>query len=204
LTACGSRTVSFTLKTDLTDPADRTFIYDAAKRVVVRRAGRLEGVPEQLSLTAQDDGSARLSFTSKKDLAAQLTRELLAPFSLKIMLQSTTDAGDLFIEEQGWFTNTGITEKDVFLTKSFTDKAGKGVVVLDLTDEGRTRFDALVRENVGRIIGLFVRDKLMSKMEIERSMEKDKIAIGGIPSAEVAAIFADDVNVGLHIIFSQP
>jgi len=204
LTACGSRTVAFTLTTDLTDPADRTEIFDAVQRVVTRRASRLESTLTDISVTAKDNSGATLSFTTTNDVATQLTEELLSPFSLKIMLQSDDESGDLYVEEQGWFTNTGITEKDILWTQSFTKSDGTGVVVLLLSDEGRTRFDTLIGQNIGRTIGLFVRDKLMSKMQIERTMEKDKIAIGGIPTPDIAGIFADDVNVGIHISFSKP
>lgn len=203
LTACGPKTITFTLTTDLTDAEERTAVFHAAQRVVFRRTGRLTETPEQPSLTAQEDGTVLLTATLPTQEADILAQEVLESFSLNIMLQSMDDTGDLYVEEQGWFTKTDITEKDILWTQSFTETDGKGVVVLLLTDEGRTRFDALIRQNIGRTIGLFVRGKLMSKMQIARTMENDKIAISGIPSPDIAGIFADDVNVGLHVTFSQ-
>lgn len=204
LAGCGSRTVSFRLQTDLKDPVQNGSVLQAAQRVVERRADRLEVTVTDLSVAAQDDGSALLTFIMKEPQATQLSEELLKPFSLKIMLQSANDTGDLFVEEQGWFTATDITEKDIAWAESFTDKNGKGVVELLFTENGLARLNAIRAKNPAGIIGLFVRDVLMSKMKVDGAKTLKTIAIGGIPSPEIAGIFTDDVNVGLHVTFTQP
>lgn len=205
LTSCGGTALHFTLSMNITDAAKRTELEEASKRVAERRLSRFELKPTDLSLTSNTDGTFALTFSlAEKEAADQITKELLTPFSLEIMLFTGKDKGDLYVEEQGWFTKTGINEKSLVWAQASTDEWGKGEVALEFSPEGHTLLSKTFREHVGGQLGLFVRDKLMSKLLIETKELKEKIVIGGIPSPEIAAIFADDVNTGVHVTFSLP
>jgi preprotein translocase subunit SecD len=120
------------------------------------------------------------------------------------MLLSTSNAGDLYVEEQGWFTKTGITQKHITWTEGGVDETGKGRVRLTFSEEGRALLSQVIRVHPNGIVGLFVRDNLMSKMQIEGAELRKEIVITGIPTPDIATIFADDVNVGTHVTFSLP
>jgi hypothetical protein len=209
LTSCGGTALHFTLTMNISEIAKRTELEEASKRVVERRLSRFELKTTDLSLAPNTDGTFALTFSlAEKETADQITKELLTPFSLEIMLftgkDKEKDMGDLYVEEQGWFTKTGINEKSLVWAQASTDEWGKGEVALEFSPEGHALLSKTFREHVGGQLGLFVRDKLMSKLLIETKELKEKIVIDGIPSPEIAAIFADDVNTGVHVTFSLP
>jgi hypothetical protein len=205
LAGCGGVTAQYRMTFDTTDPQQRTALLEASKRVVERRISRLSPKPITLSPEDQEDGTVLLTIELyDEDIEEELTQELLAPFSLSIMLQQSGSGGDLFVEEQGWFTKTGITEKSVTWVRAGEEPDGKGTVTIELTPEGRALLEETFNENIGGMLGLFVRKHLMSKMPIDDKGLRESIVIAGIPSPEIAAIFADDVNTGIHVQFSLP
>ncbi|ALM10183.1 MAG TPA: hypothetical protein DEB30_04340 [Candidatus Peribacter riflensis] len=206
LTGCGASTVQLKALVTAEDPTLRSQWLEAGKRVIERRLSRWENGPDpQVTVEELSDGSVLFSFRTQNTEAREtMTQELLTPFSLRVMLASTDDTGDLFVEEQGWFNDTGLTQAHILWTESAADQDGKGVVRLVFSEEGRALLRDVFQKNPAGILGLFVRDKLMSKMQIESSEPKEEITITGIPVPDLAAIFADDVNVGTHITFSLP
>ncbi|MDD4627833.1 MAG: hypothetical protein PHE68_00365 [Candidatus Peribacteraceae bacterium] len=209
LISCGSSALHFTLTMDVSDAAKQTELMNASKRVVERRLGSLGTKSTDLTVVSGTGGTASLSFSPQDDTVKdEITKELITPFSLEIMLftgkDKEKDKGDLFVEEQGWFTKTGINEKTIIWAQASRDEWGKGEVELNFTPEGHTLLNKTFRENVGGQLGLFVRERLMSKLLIETKDLKENIVIAGIPSPDIAAIFADDVNTGVHVTFSLP
>lgn len=206
LSGCGSPTVKLVLTFDTSNPEQQTELLQAVTRVIGRRLSRWEGViPEKIS-ARQQTGSTLLTFDIKNTEArTTLIEELLKPFSLQIMLKSAEEKGDLYVEEQGWFNFTGITQKHIAWVEAAADeKSKKGIVRLVFTDDGRERLAAVLRQYPRGIIGLFVRDRLMSKMQIEGKELRKEILIENIPNQFLADIFADDVNVGTHVTFALP
>ncbi len=205
LAGCGSPTVRLSLAFDVTDPMQRTILLEESKKVIERRLSRFEdATPSAMHVENSASGAVLLSFTVNNAKArAALVDELLAPFSLKVMTAST-GTGDLFIEEQGWFSVTGITQKDIVWTEGAADSEGKGIVRLVFSDEGRVKLATVFREHPAGTVGIFVRDRLMAKMPIDTAELKEEIVITGIPVPDMAGIFADDVNVGTHVTFSLP
>ena len=73
---------------------------------------------------------------------------------------------------------------------------------LQFNERGQKLLQDAFTGNIGKSVGIFVRDLLVSKMTISAEVLSSHILISGIPSERVAQIFADDVNVGLHAIFT--
>jgi len=135
----------------------------------------------------------------KEPLTAQLTE----PFTMRIMAQVADGKGDITIEKQGSFKETGITEKHLlWVTGGKDTDPAKGRVLLEFSEEGRMLMGDVFRKNKGKYIGLFVRKHLVSKLLVESEEVKDTILITDIPSFTLAEIFADDLNVGLHAVFT--
>jgi len=205
LVGCGSRTIRFSLTFDVQDSLQRTILLEESKKVIERRLSRFEdATPSQMVTENGQSGSILLSFNVNNTEAREtLTLELLTPYSLKVMTAST-GTGDLFIEDQGWFTHTGLTQKHISWAEGAADQNGKGVVHLVFSDEGRALLKKVFQDNPGGALGLFVHDRLMAKMPIVSEEPKEEIIITGIPVPDMAGIFADDVNVGTHVTFTLP
>jgi len=205
LAGCGSKTMRFSLTFDVENSVQQQILLEESKKVIERRLSRFEdATPSPMIVENVQSGSVLLSFdVNSAEARTALTKELLTPYSLKIMTV-TTGTGDLFIEEQGWFKDTGITQKDIFWTEGAADPKGKGIVRLVFSKEGRAKLQAVFHDHPGGTMGLFVHDKLMAKMPIETNELKEEIVIAGIPVPDMARVFADDVNVGTHVTFSLP
>ena len=204
LAGCGSPTVNFSLTFDTADTQKQSELLQAATRVIGRRLSRFEGVtPEKVTAKPQGSGSTLLTFdVQNTEARTTLVEEIQKPFSLRIMLLSPVEKGDIFVEEQGWFNETGITEKDIGWVEASANERGKGVVRLVFTEQGHARLAAVMSKNPTGVVGLFVRGRLMSKLQVKGEELSKEILIQDIPNPLLADIFADDVNVGTHVTFS--
>lgn len=218
LSGFGAPTLRFVLTFDTTDAARRTELLEASKRVIERRLSRWEEVdPKKWIAEEQLDGSTLIEIpVGSREARETVEKEVLTPFDLKIMTLSTEEkglpaeaptgakAGDLYVEEQGWFNATGITQHYITWTESAVDDNSRGVVHLIFSPEGRTLLTTVYHEHLKGTLGLFVRGRLMSKLMIETPEPTGEIIISGIPIPNLAAIFSDDVNVGSHVTFALP
>lgn len=134
----------------------------------------------------------------------EMTAELTRPFSLRFMLEVPKGTGDFDTKDQGSFKDTGVGGQDVFWAESAKDNlTGKGAVRLLFSKEGYERMRTLIDKNRNKNIGLFVQDKIVSKM-LADSLKQD-VVIRNIPNGDIADAFADQVKVGLHVTFTlQP
>ncbi|PIP65710.1 hypothetical protein COU77_00440 [Candidatus Peregrinibacteria bacterium CG10_big_fil_rev_8_21_14_0_10_49_16] len=181
----------------------------ASLRVIERRLESL-GSDQLLSQdisTQSDNVSITLSIRDKA-AAVLLTEELTKPFTLDVMIETNEDEEpDVDIDGHGTFRKTDITAEHLLWIEAQEDvgtgQQSKGRIFLFFTEEGRERMIALFKGNKGKSIGLFVKGRLVSKLRIDTETISDNIVIENIPSYEIAKIFADDVNVGLHMIFTQ-
>lgn len=205
LTGCGSPTVRLSLSFDVDNPLQRTVLLEESKNVIVRRLSRFDGaVATNVQVEDSGSGAILLTFDVTNGKARNaLIEELLAPYSLQLMTAST-GTGDLFVEEQGWFNATGVTQDDIVWAEGAADQEGKGIVRLVFSQAGRARLASVFQANLGGTMGLFVRNRLMAKLPIDTAEPKEEIVISGIPVPDMARVFADDVNVGAHVTFSLP
>jgi hypothetical protein len=202
LTAC-SKTVRYNLEFNLPDKTLQQQLSAAAVRVI---ENRMLGMQKKLisSDIADVDGKTMLTVkVSDAEGAKILTDSLLTPFTMTVMTQVDPGMGDISNEKYGDFKETSLETKHF---ESVTPRAmddGKGSVVITFTDEGKEILKKIYKEKRGQTIGIFVRGVLMSKKTIDAKDTQDMISVDGIPTPGIAKIFADDVNVGLHVRFSE-
>lgn len=206
LTACGSQTVRFSLAFDTEDTVRKSELTAAIARTV---EGRLEAKKKSAKSQGikEENGSTILTVEASDAEGATVLQEgLTAPFTMSIMKQVEEGQGDIVSETYGEFKETGIkTEHFDWVTPGTkTDANGqlKGAVVIAFTPKGQELLKTIFAANRGGAIGIFVRGQLMSMKMIDFTDKQTSIAIDGIPSGELAAAFADDVNVGLHVTFT--
>lgn len=210
LAGCNSQTtVRYSLTFNTTDSQSQENLTFAGQRVIERR---LEHLNETIISNTIDSSKKPTTITvtvPDKAAADELTKELTAPFSMQIMAQTGTgETADITIEGQGSFRQTGISEKDLTEVVSHKDPDGEGEVALLLTASGHTKMQQLFKQTVGSNIGIFVREggsaqyQLVSKLHVDTNVAPANIVISNIPSSDLADVFADDMNVGLHVTFT--
>jgi len=204
LAACTSQaTARYALSFNVADPQMQQSLTDASTRVIERRIDHL-GLTLINKSVQTASGKTVISVTSdlQEGLDA-LSDELVQPVEMKVMSQAGEgETADITVEGHGGFKDSGINQTDLLWVDSRADEEGKGEVRLVFTDAGRVKMQALFKTLKGKDIGLFVRDKLVSKLHIGTDVVPEDIVIRGIPTAEVAQVFADDMNVGLHVTFT--
>lgn len=207
LTACGSETVQLRVAFDTTDILRRAELKSALERVMENRMLAAKKTVNAREIEESGDGLVATIQVSDSDAAKMLEDGLTAPFSMTIMKQVKKGQGDIISEKYGEFKETGVTTKHFDWITAGAGKTPtgetKGVVVIEFTKEGQELLRNMFAHNRGSVIGIFVRGQLMSKKLIDaKDTTLTSISIDGIPSPELAATFADDVNVGLHVMFT--
>lgn len=204
LAGCSGSSASarYGLTITLADAAKRPDLMAATLRVLERRVDALGAKLQNKSVQDADQPTVSIGVSDPKILPT-LASQLTSPFTLRFMRQTRgKEKADITVEGHGGFKGTGITEKDIlWVTAAKDPQSGKGVVVLEFSPSGRTLMEHVFAENKGSYVGLFVRGHLVSKLLVETDKVKDNIMIQNIPSAELAGVFADDVNVGTHVVF---
>jgi preprotein translocase subunit SecD len=202
LAGCGSTTVSYKLAFNTADKSAQEELTHASMRVIERRLERMETTIKDQKITGSgSDTTLTLSLSDPK-AAEQLSAEVTQPFQLLIMKQVPDGQGQVTVQGHGDFSETGIDGKDIVWGEAAEDAQRKGAVRLTFTPEGKTKLAALFKENTGKSIGIFVRGQLVSKLTVKSEEVDDNIVIRDIPNPDLARIFVDDLNVGLHVIFT--
>jgi hypothetical protein len=204
LVACGrSEQIRYQLAFDTKDTGRLTELSLAVTRVVESRLQAMGEEVRNLDITQRNDGP-QLSFKVETQAAADLLQDdLMAPFHLSIMREAK--AGETPVAEvdgHGGFVDTGIHETHLEWVTAAEEPDNKGRITLQFNPEGRELMRKMFQQNVGKNIGLFVRNKLVAKLQVDTAELKDDIIITGIPSLDLARVFSDDVNVGLHVTFT--
>lgn len=201
LAACNAGSVlTYTVETDTQDSAKNAALYQASERVIVRKlAGvKIDGV--RAEIIPSFEGPATLTVSVPNANAAEATESLLKePFTFDLRLEQPGATGAP--EDVQWLP-TGVDGSVLDWVRPVTDPSGEIGVELQFSPEGRVLLEEAFKGNTGENIGIFVRDLLVSKMQISTESISEHIIIGGIPSAGIAEVFADDVNVGLHVLFT--
>lgn len=203
LAACArAGSVQYNLTFNVTDANDRQQLALAAMRVIERR---LESMGEEITdkeVTPSGD-SYNLSVSVKdEEILAVLTDRLQEPIRFRIMEQVPEAEADAVVIGHGGFKETGINDDSLYSVEAQEDANGKGVIILNFTDAGRAKLAEVFKKNNGKYVGMFIRGVLASKLLVETGTLRDNIVIRDLPSAELARVFADDLNVGLHVTFT--
>jgi hypothetical protein len=189
---------------DVAEEDKRETLIEQSTRVIERR---LSGMDDELVDSGVDktESGVLLTITVKnEEVLEALTDQLQRPFKLRIMSEVPANNADIVVEGHGGFDETGITEEDLSWVEGRQQVGTEfGEVELDFTEEGRQKMSALFAQMKGKNIGLFVRDQLVSKLFVDTGELKDTIVIREIPQAELAIVFADDLNVGIHVVFTK-
>lgn len=181
--------------------ADRLEAMPAAvTNVISGRLARLGVNPTDLKVELAGSGAVATT-TAPASAADQVTTELTAPYTLRFMRQSGTgETVTVSVAQYGNFSESGLNETHVDWIEAGTDEQGLGSVMISFNDAGHEQLAKLAKDDTGRQYGLFAKGKLISLFTMQDDFGGD-IVLNKIPSAELAAIFADDVNVGLHASF---
>ncbi len=204
LAACSmsSHTVTYDLSFNVTDASQIDPLTNAAMRVVERRLDNM-GVVNPGKEFGKEARPSLIITVPDKEGADELTRQLTAPFSMSVMKQTASGGvADITVEGHGGFTKTDITTEDFLGVEAGKDSNGKVRARILMTDEGRKKMDALFKSEVNKNIGIFVRDRLVSKLMVKSDALTDDLQIQNIPNLLVAEAFTDDVNVGLHVVYT--
>lgn len=204
LAGCGGEptAVSYHLNFQNAEAQMREDLTRTTLEIVDRRLEALGTAATDKSVETQTGATILHVTLPDATIAEALTAQLTEPFSLRIMKQVPDGQGMLKVEGHGEFAETDIAENDVIWGDSAADSEGKGAVRLSFTEDGRAKLAELFRTNVGNTIGIFVRERLISKLEIQSEMLDENIVIRNIPNPALAEVFVDDLNVGLHVTFT--
>ena len=188
-------TYNVTFKTD--DAAHRAQLVQGLENVVKRRmeARKIEGAVASVVPTGE---AATLTISNLNDEATknEVTDLLAEPFSFD--LRTTTVTNQSSEPSLDDWEKTSITGEDLTWVEVLQDEASGHIgIELTFTEDGRQKLNAIMKEHNDETLGIFVRDFLVSKLKIDGNEIKEHIIISGVPNANIARIFADDVNVGI-------
>ncbi len=208
LAACsGTASVRYQLAMPaVTDSAKILTLTQQSMRVMQQRLESMGEMPDIAVEQGSSTGSVIVGIsTASQEALDALTGDLQEAFDFQIM--SETQGGeqaDTQVEGHGGFTKTGITGADLAWVEGGKEPdSDLGMVQLVFTQEGRTKMVDLFKRMEGKNIGIFVRGQLVSKLQVESAELKDDIIIRQIPNVDLAQTFGDDVNVGIHVTFTQ-
>jgi len=195
-------TLDLTFKTD--DEIQRSLLLTASERVIERMAFGLEESVPDINVEHNGDTERITVIMSQEESAAILQENLARPIGFQVMIEAEEDeTPDISNEQYGSFMYTDITEEHIDWVQADTVEGGQGILNITFDESGQEMLTQLFADNIGKRIGLFVRGGLVSTYIIEGSDDDRKnIIITGIPSPELANIFADDVNVGTYVTFT--
>jgi hypothetical protein len=201
LAGCSSANTAVELRIAPAGQAHMEELLDAAVRVIQGRLGQADQKMKAVHLTKEGSGAVLRFAVADAAAREKLLIDLTQPYSLALMVEAPKEQADIYSELYGGFKETGITEKHVTWAASNETPAGLGTAVIGLTKEAEIMLGTIYRENLDQEIALFVRGRLMSRKRITGTDKEGPLQIDNIPSPAVAAVFADDVNVGSFITF---
>lgn len=206
LTACSAENLAFqgTFGPNL-QSTRHTDIARAVSRVMERRAESVEAKAADLQNTLTGSSGLVITFTLKPGKgAALLTREVVEPFTFRFMRAAKAgETADLTTAQDGGFIDMGITKDDLlWLTAGENEKTKKGWIEILFTEAGKKKVKTALTQTKGLQVALVVRNQLVSTFQ-STGVGQESIYIDGVPSAELAGIFVDDVNVGAHVTFTS-
>ncbi len=204
LTSCGAETLRYELVFDTTDENRRTELTLASLRIIQRRLARLGEEPLDTDIQRRE-GKTFLKVEMKdRRIASALDEELTSPFEMGFYEEAPLDESEIVVEGHGGFRNSGVGNEHIDWLEASEEPGlpGKGRITLSFSEDGFVRMAEVFTRNSGKFLGLFVRGQLAAKLKVDKEKLKNIIVISELPSVEIAHVFADDVNVGLHVTFT--
>ena len=196
--------VVFTMNIDSTVPA--TYAKNLQDSVLFNSQSKAEALglkPEQIAIDWDSSPPLLTVDSIEQSQTDAVTMAILDPFSFNIMTQSTLADADIVINQTDAFKKTSITEKDIVWVETAKMDGGEGAVTMYFTPDAQQRLKEIYAENVNTSIGLFVRNRLIAQLLVKSDNFDKDIHILNIPSIDLATLFADDVNTGRYVTFSQ-
>ena len=198
-------TDTYALSYNVQDAVQMNKLADASVRVVGRRLESMSATITATGVLLNTDKTELEIIGMSDEFLTALQKQLTGTFDIAIRI-APKDAkpSDMANSQFGSFADMKFG-KQYFSWVSAGKSAmtpGKATAKIELTAEGLQKLQDLFRTNEGKIMGIFVRNQLMSQKSITATdAGENAIIIDGIPSESLAATFADDVNVGLHVTF---
>ncbi len=204
LVACGGSSARWKVTFLRANDAQKAELGGAIERMIEGRTLAVQKKLVSKKFTPSGDGGTLSVTVGDADAIASLKEQLEMPFSFELMTQTPVGKkGDTDTEKFGSFTKSGLdADKVDWIDARVPPSGGATTVAVIFTPEGRTLFKKILSENQGKLIGIFVRGRLMSLKKVEEKDQSDSIVIDNVPSAQIASSFADDVNVSLHAKFT--
>lgn len=204
LTGCGAETLRYELVFDTLDENRRTELTLASLRIIQRRLAHLG--EEALDTDIQKHEGKTFLKVELKDprIASTLNEELTSPFTIGFYEEAPPDEAEIIVEGHGGFRSAGVGNAHIDWLEASEEPGlpGKGRIALSFSEDGFVRMAEVFTRNSDKFLGLFVRGQLAAKLKVDKEKLKNIIVISELPSVEIAHVFADDVNVGLHVTFT--
>lgn len=206
LAGCASGpSATYNLQIDrVTDATQRELVANQSVKVIERRLQSMGDILVDSNVRMGGSGATVMVTSESQEALDALAGQLQEPFDMKVMKEvASGQQAELTVEGHGGFVSTGITGADLDWVEGYKEPGKEtGEVKLVFTEAGRTKMAALFKEMKGKNIGIFVRRTLVSKLFVDTDELKDDIVIRDVPSVDLAEIFAEDVNVGIHVTFT--
>ncbi len=204
LSACGrGQTVVEHMTIRTTDATRVLSLITSTEHVLTRRLAAVNVKNASVAAVPTGAKSATLTLKLADIPSAEKAKAILAePFRFDLRIEEPTMKKVPDDTALTWIP-TALTGSNLEWVQVIgNSRTGEVAIELQFTKQGKKILSSVFRGNVGKHLGIFVRDLLVSKLIIEKAPITDRVLISGIPSAKVAEIFADDVNVGLSVLFT--
>jgi hypothetical protein len=201
LAACSSeRRVTSLLKINAPTDARAMELLQATERVMNRKVAAAKIKNGYVTALPTGLRTGTLSITVEDSAAAENVRSMLVqPFTFDIRVEHPGAAASGNVATSSWIPTT-LTGSALESVRAIGNRrTGAVSIELNFTLRGRAMLQSVFSENQGKSIGIFVRGLLVSTLSVRGEKTDSRVIIEGIPSAPVAEIFADDVNVGLGV-----
>jgi len=201
LSACGGNTLTVDLEFKTEDSSMISLLTTASEKVIERRAFGIENEIPDISVQDKGDKTSILVSLQNPESKDILAQQLLEPLNFFLMREAEEgEVPDRENELYGAYIKTGLSGEHLagVSAKEIDDNAS---VTVTFTEEGKILWRTIYEENTGKKIGLFVRGGLVSSLTVPDEEFQDTITIAGVPSIELAIVFADDVNVATFVTF---
>lgn len=205
LAGCGDKgTVAYSvaLKESGVERADDLFA--ATMRVVERRIEAVaaqQNIKDPLEDIAIERNGTEATITlklSNTGINEMLRDDLTQSFTFRFMKEVPLEEAEVVVAETEGFSALPLTEEHLAWVDAKGEGQDPGSAVLHFTAEGQELEQQIFSEHTNENIGIFVRGMPVYKFLVEEADLNQPTLSMNIPNAELAQVFADDMNVSLH------
>lgn len=197
----------YEIDTGITDTQRLEDLQQSAKRVLESRLIALGEFARDVEVTRTSGGfDAKITLSgSNTAVFDTMTEKLTEPLTITFMVETENlEEADVIVAETEGFNETLLNEDHIdWVTADAHPVTESGEVTIRFTQEGLELKKEIFEEQMDNNIGVFVRNRPVYKMKVEQDdIDSDVLVLRNIPRADMAQIFADDMNVGLHTTFT--